>query len=117
MQRLQADPQALGIFGYSFLYENEDTLKPAAIDGVRPDEETIASGEYGISRPLYIYVKNAHRGVIPGLEEFVTEYVSENAFGPGGYLSERGLIPLEDARREQVRDAVLHGKPMQVPGS
>jgi phosphate transport system substrate-binding protein len=117
VQRLQVDPQALGIFGYSFLYEHEDTLKAAAIDGVRPDEETIASGEYGISRPLFIYVKNAHRGVIPGLEEFVTEYVSENAFGPGGYLSERGLIPLEDARREQVRDAVLQSKPMRAPGS
>ena len=69
----------------------------------------IASGEYGISRPLYIYIKNAHRGVIPGLDEFVTEYVSEEAFGPGGYLSERGLIPLSDERRDEVRAAVEAG--------
>ena len=109
VQRLQADSHALGIFGYSFLFENQDTLKPVAVGGVIPNEETIASGEYGISRPLYIYIKNAHRGVIPGLDEFVTEYVSEEAFGPGGYLSERGLIPLNDERRDEVRAAVEAG--------
>ena len=117
VQRLQSDPNALGIFGYSFLYENEDTLKPVSIGGVEPNEDTIASGEYGISRPLFVYVKNAHRGVIPGLEEFVTEYVSENAFGEGGYLSERGLIPLAEERREEVRKAVTAGKSMEAPGS
>jgi phosphate transport system substrate-binding protein len=117
IQRLRSDPAALGIFGYSFLYENEDTLRPVAIEGVRPTEETIASGEYGISRPLFLYIKNAHRGVIPGLEELIREYVSENAFGPEGYLAERGLIPLDDARREQVRAAVLSAMPMDPPGS
>jgi phosphate transport system substrate-binding protein len=117
VQRLQADPAALGIFGYSFLYENQDTLKPVAIDGVAPGEETIASGEYGISRPLFFYIKNAHRGVIPGLEEFVQEYVSEAAMGPGGYLSERGLIPLGDEERQQVQDSALQGAPMDAPGS
>jgi phosphate transport system substrate-binding protein len=109
VQRLQADPNALGIFGYSFLYENQDTLKPVTINGVEPTPETIADGSYGISRPLFIYVKNAHRGVIPGLEEFVTEYVSEAAFGPGGYLEERGLIPLDDAEREATRQRVEQG--------
>ena len=117
VQRLQADADALGIFGYSFLYENEDTLRAIPVEGVVPNEETIASGDYGISRPLFIYVKNAHRGVIQGLEEFVQEYVSENAFGTDGYLTERGLIPLDDERREQVRGAVLEAKPMEVPGS
>ena len=97
MQRLAADPVALGIFGYSFLFENSDRLKAVAVDGVVPDADTIASGEYAISRPLFIYVKNAHRGVIPGLDEFLTEYVSEESFGPDGYLPERGLIPLADA--------------------
>ena len=106
VQRLNADPNALGIFGYSFLYENSDTLKPVAIEGVEPAPETIADGSYGVSRPLYVYVKNAHKGVIPGLEEFVAEYVSEESFGEGGYLSERGLIPLPADERDATRAAV-----------
>ncbi len=106
VQRLQADPGALGIFGYSFLYENQDTLQPVAINGIEPNPDTIADGSYPVSRPLFVYVKNAHRGVIPGLEEFVTEYVSENAIGDGGYLSERGLIPLPADERDAIRDAV-----------
>lgn len=109
VQRLQADPSALGIFGYSFLYENQDTLKPALINGVGPGLETIADGSYPVARPLYFYVKNAHRGVIPGLEEFVTEYVSEASFGPEGYLSERGLVALPDEEREAIRSAVTEG--------
>ena len=109
VQRLQADPAALGIFGYSFLYENTDTLKPVAVGGVEPNAETIASGEYGVSRPLFIYIKNSHRGVIPGLDDFVAEYVSEESFGPGGYLEERGLIPLGDDERAEVQTAVEGG--------
>lgn len=109
VQRLNADTNALGIFGYSFLYENSDTLKAVAVDGVLPAAETIADGSYGVSRPLFFYIKNAHRGVIPGLEEFVTEYVSEESFGEGGYLSERGLIPLPAAERETTREAVASG--------
>jgi phosphate transport system substrate-binding protein len=112
VQRLQSDASALGIFGYSFLYENQDTLKPVAIGGVAPNEETIASGEYGISRPLFFYAKNAHRGVIPGLDEFVIEYISEASFGEGGYLAERGLIPLAEDRREEVRAKVEEGAHM-----
>jgi len=112
VQRLQADHNALGIFGYSFLYENTDTLKAVAVDGVAPSEETIASGDYAVSRPLYVYLKNAHRGVIPGLDEFVAEYVSEESFGPGGYLEERGLIPLSDEERDSVRAAVENGAKM-----
>jgi phosphate transport system substrate-binding protein len=106
VQRLNADPAALGIFGYSFLYENSDTLKAVAIEGVAPSAETIADASYGVSRPLFFYVKNAHKGVIPGLEEFVTEYVSEESFGEGGYLSERGLIPLSADERDATRAAV-----------
>ena len=102
----------LGIFGYSFLFENTDKLKAVAVDGVAPDADTIASGDYAVSRPLFIYVKNAHRGVIPGLDEFLAEYVSEESFGPDGYLPERGLIPLADAEREQVRAAVADGAKM-----
>ncbi|MCT8997969.1 PstS family phosphate ABC transporter substrate-binding protein [Chelativorans intermedius] len=110
VQRLQADHNALGIFGYSFLYENQDTLKAVAVEGVKPTPETIADESYTVSRPLFFYVKNAHRGVIPGLQEFVEEYVSEEAMGPGGYLEERGLIPLSDERREEVRNAAIEGK-------
>ena len=115
VQRLNADTNALGIFGYSFLYENGDTLKAASVDGVSPSFETIADSSYSVSRPLYIYVKNAHKGVIPGLDEFVSEYVSENSFGEGGYLSERGLIPLPEDQRAAVRDAVAAGTPMATP--
>ena len=112
VQRLLADPSALGIFGYSFLYENSDRLKAAAVDGVLPSVDTIASGAYPVSRPLYLYVKNAHRGVIPGLDDFVAEYVSEEAMGPDGYLPERGLIPLPLAERERTRADLAAGRPM-----
>ena len=117
VQRLNADPNALGIFGYSSLYENQDTLKAVAVDGVAPSVETIADGSYKVSRPLFIYAKNAHRGVIPGLDEFLAEYVSEEAFGEGGYLSERGLIPLDEARREEVRSVTIGSSAMQAPAS
>ena len=112
VQRLNADPSAYGIFGYSFLYENQDTLQAVKVGGVEPNFETIASGDYGISRPLFVYIKNAHRGVIPGLNEFVAEYMSEAALGPDGYLAERGLVALADDKRAEVQDAVLGSKHM-----
>jgi phosphate transport system substrate-binding protein len=115
VQRLNADTNALGIFGYSFLYENSDSLKAVAVDGVLPSFDTIADGSYAVSRPLYIYLKNAHKGVIPGFAEFVTEYVSEASFGDGGYLAERGLIPLPTAERETVRAAVEGSTAMAAP--
>ncbi len=106
VQRLNADDTAYGIFGYSFLFENLDTLKGVPVEGIGPSVETIASGDYKVSRPLFFYIKNAHRGVIDGLEEFVTEYVSEEAFGDGGYLTERGLIPLSMEQRDATRESV-----------
>ncbi|KPQ08182.1 MAG: phosphate transport system substrate-binding protein [Rhodobacteraceae bacterium HLUCCA12] len=115
VQRLQADANAMGIFGYSFLFENQDTLKAVTIEGVAPNEDTIASGDYPVSRPLFFYVKNAHRGVIPNLEEFVAEFVSEEAMGPGGYLSERGLVPLQEARRAETREAAMEGTTFEGP--
>jgi len=115
VQRLNADTNALGIFGYSFLYENSDSLKAVAVDGVEPSFETIADGSYAVSRPLFIYLKNAHKGVIPGLAEFVTEYVSEASFGEGGYLSERGLIPLPAEQRDATRAAVEGSTAMAAP--
>ena len=114
VQRLSADPTAVGIFGYSFLYENGDTLKPVTIAGVAPSEDTIASGAYPVSRPLFLYIRNAHRGVIPGLEEFPEIYVAESTMGLGGLLSERGMVPLPAARREEVRNAVMNGTTFNI---
>lgn len=102
VNKLVANPNALGIFGYSFLEENLDKIQGETINGVAPTFETIADGKYPVSRPLFIYVKKAHVGVIPGLKEFVAEFTSEKAFGEEGYLSRKGLIPLPDAQRKQV---------------
>ncbi len=112
VQRLESDKNALGIFGYSFLFENLDKLKGVNINGVEPSTESIADKSYPISRPLYFYVKNAHRGVIPGLQEFIEEYMSEDALAPGGYLSERGLVTLADDRRKTLQDTVINGVSM-----
>jgi len=117
VQRLNADANAVGIFGYSFLYENADTLKAVKINGVEPNTDTIADKSYPVSRPLYFYVKNAHRGVIPNLDEFIAEYMSDDALATGGYLSERGLVPLSDERRETLQNSVLDGEPMSAPES
>jgi phosphate transport system substrate-binding protein len=94
VQKLEANPASVGIFGYSFLEENQSKLKGAAIDGKIPTYETIASGDYKVSRPLYIYAKKQHVGTIPGMVEFVKEYVSEKALGEDGYLAAKGLVPL-----------------------
>jgi len=110
VQRLESDPNAVGIFGYSFLYENSDKLKGVKINNVDPTFDTIADGSYPISRPLYIYIKNAHRDVIPGMKDFIAEYMSDAALGPDGYLAERGLTPLSDEKRAEVSKAVLEGK-------
>lgn len=115
VQRIEADPNAMGIFGYSFLYENLDKLKGVSIEGVEPSIETIADKSYPVSRPLYFYVKNAHRGVIPNLNEFIEEYMSDDALASGGYLSERGLVPLAEDRMKALQDAVLNGTNMTAP--
>nr|WP_306264589.1 substrate-binding domain-containing protein [Pararhizobium sp. IMCC3301] len=115
VQRLESDPNAVGIFGYSFLYENFDRLKGVKIEGVEPTTDSIADKSYPVSRPLYFYVKNAHRGVIPNLNEFIEEYMSEDALESGGYLSERGLVTLVDDRRTALQDAILNGKQMDAP--
>ncbi|MCX7560687.1 PstS family phosphate ABC transporter substrate-binding protein [Sulfitobacter sp. F26204] len=115
VQRLEADANALGIFGYSFLYENLDKLKGVMIEGVEPKMETIADKSYPVSRPLYFYVKNAHRGVIPNLNEFIEEYMSDDALEAGGYLAERGLVALEEKRRMKLQDTVLNATAMTPP--
>ena len=94
LQTLTRTPGSLGVFGYSFLEQNMDTVKAETIDGVAPSAATIADGSYPLARSLYIYVKKQHVGVTPGLREFVLEFMSEAAAGRGGYLQDRGLVPL-----------------------
>jgi phosphate transport system substrate-binding protein len=94
VQTLTRTPGSTGVFGYSFLEQNNDTVKAHSVNGVMPTLETIASGAYPISRSMFIYVKKQHVGVTPGLEQFVMEFMSEAAAGRGGYLQDRGLVPL-----------------------
>ena len=103
VQKLAENKNALGVFGFSFLAENEDKIQGSNIDGNEPTFENIASKAYPVSRPLYFYIKTAHVDVIPGIREFVEAYTSDDAFGPDGYLSERGLIPMPDEEREFFR--------------
>lgn len=114
VQKLEANPAALGIFGYSYLEENEDKLAGSLIEGVTPVFETIASGKYPASRPLFIYVKKAHVGVIPGMKEFVTEYVSDKALGQEGYLADKGLIPPSKAELAKIRADALAMKGVKL---
>lgn len=109
VQRLASEPDAYGIFGYSFLAENEDSIQPVTIEGVEPNVDSIADFSYPVSRPIFIYVKNAHRGAIPGLEELVVELTDDRAFGPDGYMTDIGLIAMPDERREEVRQAAAEG--------
>ncbi len=102
VQKLEANPTALGIFGFSFLDQNADKLQGSAIAGVAPTFEAIADGSYPVSRSLFFYVKNAHVGVIPGLKEFVAEFMSERASGDDGYLADKGLIPLPADEHKEV---------------
>ena len=99
VQKLSVNPNALGIFGFSFLDQNSDKVQGSLVDGVEPSFDAIADGDYPVSRPLYFYVKKAHVDIIPGIKEFLAEYTSERTWGPEGYLSDRGLIPMPDYER------------------
>ena len=100
VQKLVENENAFGVFGFSFLIENEDKIQGSTVDGMAPTMETIADKSYGVSRPLYFYVKLAHVDVIPGIREFLEEYTSEDSWGPEGYLEERGMIPMPENERE-----------------
>jgi phosphate transport system substrate-binding protein len=93
LARLSANSTGLGVFGLSFYQNNTDKLEVATINGVFPSVETISSGDYPVSRPLYFYVKDAHLGVIPGLKEYVQFFVSDDMAGPDGALAQYGLVP------------------------
>ncbi|MGB2118866.1 MAG: PstS family phosphate ABC transporter substrate-binding protein [Porticoccaceae bacterium] len=105
VQKLQANPAALGIFGFSFLDQNADKVQGANIESVEPTFESIADKSYPISRPLYFYVKKAHVGVVPGIEGYLKEFTSERAWGEDGYLAEKGMIPLPlEERRAMAKN-------------
>ncbi len=93
LARIASNPKGIGVFGLSFYENNQDKLQVATMNGVEPSQETIASGEYPVSRPLFFYVKKAHIGVIPGLKEYATFFVSDPIAGPDGPLSNYGLVP------------------------
>jgi phosphate transport system substrate-binding protein len=108
VQKLEANPAALGVFGFSFLDQNAEKVKGQAIDGVVPTFDSIADGTYPVARPLYFYAKKAHVDVIPGLRGYLREFTSERAWGDEGYLSDRGLIPLPEDERARVAAAVAN---------
>ena len=114
VQKLQANPNAFGIFGFSFLDQNMEKVKGSLIDGVAPTFDAIADGDYPVSRPLYFYAKKAHVDVIPGLRGYLREFTSERAWGEEGYLSDRGLIPMPDAERGEVAAAVRDLTPLSI---
>jgi len=103
VQKLEANPNAVGIFGFSFLDQNMDKLQGSFVDSVQPTFDAIADGQYPVSRPLFFYVKKAHADVIPGMKEYLQEFTSEKAWGPDGYLTEKGMIPMPDAERTKYR--------------
>lgn len=100
VQKLEANPNALGIFGYSFLDQNYDKVHGSIIEGVAPEFEAIGDGSYPIARPLFMYVKKVHVNVIPGMKAFLNELASEKTWGEEGYLADKGLIPMPAAERQ-----------------
>jgi phosphate transport system substrate-binding protein len=114
VQKLDANPNAVGIFGFSFLDQNADKIQGAMVDGQSPTFDAIADGAYPVSRPLYFYVKKAHVGAVPGIQEYLAEFTSDKADGEEGYLTEKGLIPMPDAEREQFRKDAATLTPMKA---
>ncbi len=114
VQKLEADPDAFGIFGFSFLDQNINKIRGSMINGVEPTFDNIATGDYPVSRSLFFYVKNAHIGVVPGIAEFVAEFTSEDAWGPFGYLADKGLIPLPDDDRAAMAASANSATPLAM---
>jgi phosphate transport system substrate-binding protein len=115
LQTLTRTPGSLGVFGFSFLEQNLDTVKAETIDGVAPSAASIADGSYPLARSLYIYVKKAHIGVIPGLRQYLQEFMSDSSAGRGGYLQDRGLVPLPEAELAHQRAVATQLTTMSRP--
>ena len=114
VQKLQTSPNALGIFGFSFLDQNSVVVTGSKVNGEEPTFDNIADGAYPVSRPLYFYVKKAHVGTIPGISEYLAEFTSERAMGEDGYLADRGLIPLPADEYSAVVKAVNNMTNLQL---
>ncbi len=112
VQKLEADLETLGIFGFSYLDQNTDKIQGSLIDGVAPTFENIANGKYPVSRPLFFYVKKTQVAIIPGVKEYLAEFTSEKAYGEDGYLSDRGLIPMPKAERDHYRKVAAELNPI-----
>jgi len=102
IQKLEKNPDSFGVFGFSFLDQNSDKVQGSLIEGHEPTFESIADKSYSVSRPLYFYVKKAHVGVVPGIQEYINEFTSEKAWGDDGYLAEKGMIPLDEELRDTL---------------
>jgi phosphate transport system substrate-binding protein len=116
VQKLVANKDALGVFGYSFLEENEDRIQGSHVGGQPPTFENIATGAYPLSRPLFFYVKNAHVAKVPGMREYIAEFTSEKAIGDSGYVADKGLIPSPKAEREKYRADAQKLAPLALAG-
>ena len=116
VQKLEADPDVFGVFGFSFLDQNRDKLQGSIIDGIAPEFEAIASGDYPVSRPLYFYAKTAHIGRIPGIEGYLAEFTSDKAWGEDGYLTDKGLIPMPAGERAKFAADVKNLTPLEYAG-
>ncbi|MCL2789839.1 MAG: PstS family phosphate ABC transporter substrate-binding protein [Desulfobulbus sp.] len=111
VQKLEANPKSLGIFGFSYLDQNADKIQASTIEGVQPEFKSIADGTYPVSRPLFIYVKKDHVGKIPGIAEFLAELTSDRAWGEQGYLADKGLIPMP---RDEQKAMAANAKALNV---
>ena len=105
VNKLAADPEMFGLFGYSYLVANKDKIKAAKIEGKLPSLASIQDYSYPIARPLFFYVKKSHVGVVPGIKEFLAEFTAKGTMGPKGYLTDIGLVPLDDKTYKTVRTA------------
>jgi phosphate transport system substrate-binding protein len=114
VQKLIANPNAVGVFGYSYLEQNTSQVRGSTIEGIAPTYETISEGKYPISRSLYFYVKKAEVGAVPGIREYVAEFTSEKAIGDEGYLADKGLIAAPKAKRDAVRAAARELAPLDL---
>jgi phosphate transport system substrate-binding protein len=117
VQKLEANTKAVGIFGYSFLEENAAQIQGAEIEGTVPTYEAIADGKYNGARPLFVYIKKDHVGVIPGMAEFVAEFSSDKAIGEDGYLTTKGLVALPEDELKEIQSNAKNMTPIQQPAS
>ena len=114
VQKLNKNKKSFGIFGYSFLVENEDKVQGAKVNGVMPTPDNISSGKYPISRSLFFYIKNSHAEKVPAMEKYISMFMGEEMIGKDGILGEIGLISLPDVKRTNIRNSVTTRKQLTL---